>query len=713
MLLVMKSAPLANTEYLLSVPPTLDVTRAGDHQVVHLGATPIASFPVSDVSTRRHVMVQLAEAGAVKTVNIAAAFKVTPIYVSLLRGRYRKQGSAGLQAGRRGPHGPMKLTPRMERRVLELDQQGLSHRAIAQRLTDSGKKISYQTVRRILLRRLPQQEVLSVIQGPEPETPLSVLAPAVGEGREEVPQGPTRYAGAMLLHVALGQLGLWSVFESLGARLDRSRMAAAQLIGIIALGFALRFKSIERFKTAVRRDFGMLLGLQGIPSVQTLRTQVGDLVDSVDPDAVRRKLLAAFVELEPVWEGAYYIDGHFCPYSGMHPLPKGWNARRRLAEPGQTDTYVHDATGRALFFVNRPLNDHLSRVLPTILQEIRGVAKDQQILLIFDRGGYSGPLFQKLTDEGVHFITYLKGRKARRRFPSDRFERRWWEAPDPAGIKKTKRYVYDIYEKGTRVRGAGILRTLVLQDEEGQIPVLTNCPEMASAKVVHMLKMRWRQENSFKYLSENYSVEQLVQYGADYHPDERMVDNPKRAVLRRKFEQVQMDIVFKESELGQALEYNDEKVHRTARGLKHAPSTLRREIDQLYERVNRLENRLVQTPAKVALKEIKDKPLQAFQRTDRRNMVNAIKLATYNAERLLARKFFRHYQDPRDWLTIFRSFFHLSGTISYAGDQLMVELRAPDRPHIRRALEATIEELNTIDSKLFGVGPKLIFMVKS
>ena len=74
-------------------------------------------------------------------------------------------------------------------------------------------------------------------------------------------------------------------------------------------------------------------------------------------------------------------------------------------------------------------------------------------------------------------------------------------------------------------------------------------------------------------------------------------------------------------------------------------------------------------PAKVPLKEIKDKPLQAIQRTDRRNMVNAIKLATYNAERLLARKFFRHYRDPRDWLTIFRSFFHLSGSITYKEDR--------------------------------------------
>jgi hypothetical protein len=243
--------------------------------------------------------------------------------------------------------------------------------------------------------------------------------------------------------------------------------------------------------------------------------------------------------------------------------------------------------------------------------------------------------------------------------------------------------------------------------------VLTNCAEMPSAKVVHLLKMRWRQENSFKYLSENYGVEQLNQYGADYHEDERLVDNPRRAILKRKIAQVQDDIVFKEAELGQALEFNDEKVRRTARGLKLAHSRLRREIDNLYERLSRLENRLAQTPAKVPLKEIKEKPLQAIQRTDRRNMVNAIKLATYNAERLLARKFFRHYRDLRDWLTIFRSLFHLSGSITFKEDRVLVELEAPDRPHIRRALEATIQELNPMESRLFGTGPRLVFALKS
>jgi len=704
---------LASVDASFHVPPGLDVTSAGDHQVVHLGATPIASYPVSDVSTRRHVIVQLAEAGGLKAIEIAAAFDVTPIYVSQLRGRYRQHGAAGLQAGRRGPHGPMKVTPVMETRVRRLRDKGFTYKAIAQRISSPGTEISYETVRRIITTPRSTQDSLPGIEErpPEESVPPSI---AVDEDRtEDLPHGDTRYAGAMLLHVALGQLGLWSVFDTLGARLDRSRLAVAQLVGLIALGFALRLRSIEGFKTALRRDFGMLLGLPTIPSVQTVRTQLARVTESVEPDVVMKTLLAGFVELEPVWEGAYYVDGHFCTYSGKHPLGKSWNARRRLVEPGQTDVYVHDATGRALFFINRPLNDHLSKVLPKIVEEIRSVATGRKILLIFDRGGYSGPLFRQLSQDNIGFITYLKGRKAKRRFPSGRFGRRWWAEVDPAGMKKTKRYVYNIYEKGTRVPGAGTLRTVVLKDDEGQIPVLTNCKEMAAAKVVHLLKMRWRQENSVKYLSEHYGVEQLIQYGADYYEDERWVDNPKRLQLRRQVDQLQMEIVFLEAELGQALDSTNAKEHKTARGFTQAHSGVRRAIDALYTRLSRLENRLAHTPTTVPLSQLKVRPLRAIQKTDRRNLVNAIKIATYNAERLLARRFFRHYQDPRDWLTIFRSFLQLPGCITYQDGHVAVELRAPDRPHIRQALEAMLEEVNQMNGRMFGTGPKLSFSLKS
>lgn len=708
----MDSALLADHEPTFHLPPPLEVTRAGAVEVVHIGATPIAQYDVSDVTARRHVMVQLAEAGRVPGQEVARQFGVTPVYVSQLRSRYRGAGSAALLATRRGPKGPSKVTARLATKVRALRAQGLSYDAIAQQAGPT--EISSQTVRRILLRGqttqldLPAADQLATTSATDDERAGAALPPGVSW-----PEGETRYAGAMLLHVALSHLGLWAVFQTIGAAVGRTSLSVAQVVGIVAMGFALRLRSIEGFKIALRRDFGQVLGLPVVPTVQTLRTRLRALAASVDPAMVMRKLVEAWVHLEPVWEGAYYLDGHFCPYSGTRPLPKAWNAKRRLVEPGQIDHYVHDATSRALFFINRPFNQQLVTAVPQILAEIRAVApRDASILLIFDRGGYSGPLFKDLTDQGIGFITYLKGRPARRRFPAEAFVRRWWAVTDPAGIRRPQRMVYRLLEKGTRIRGAGLVRTLVVADEDAQVPILTNRADLPAAKVVHLLRMRWRQENSFKYLSAHYGVEQLIQHDATTHPDERQLANPRRAQLRAQITTVQGDVVRTEAALARAL--TAATPADSAPGLTPTARTLQREIGTLQARLTRLERRWKQTPATVPAPTLTGSRARATINSERRNLVNAIKIATYNAERWLGRRFFRHYQDPRDWLTIFRSVLQLPGHVTMEGpDRLRVVLRPPDQPRVRRALATMLEEINCMDGRLFGQGPKLTFALRA
>ena len=681
---------LASPASLFQLPPPLDVSRIGEYEVVHIGATPIAQYRRSDVTARRHVMVQLAEAGRVAGQEIAQRFGVTPVYVSQLRGRYRAGGSAMLTARRRGPKGPSKVTPQLAARVRTLRATGLSYHAIAEALA-ATTAVSFQTVRRILLRPPAAQLPL----------PASARDPAAAAVRPtEVADGETRYAGAMLLHVALTQMGLWSVFQTLGASVGRTALSVAQVVGLIALGFALRLRSIEGFKTAMRRDFGRLLGVHAAPAVQTLRTRVHALAESVDPAELMRTLVAGWVALEPVWEGAYDLDGHFCPYSGGRPVPKAWHAKRRLVEPGQSDLYVHDASGRVLFFMNRPFNDQLVKGVPQLLTEIHAIApRDQPIVLVFDRGGYSGPLFRALTREGIGFITYLKGRAARRRFPAHRFRRRWWHVEDPATIQRPRRVVYRIYEKRTRIRGAGLVRTLVVADQDAQVPVLTNCAAMGAAKVVHLLKMRWRQENSFKYLSAHYGVEQLIQHDATWHRDDRLLANPRRAQVRQQITALQTDIVLTEADLGRADGPQGPGDRRR----------LTRELATLEDRLARLQQRLARTPATVPAATLTASATRATLNTDRRNVVTAIKIATYNAERLLARHFFRHYKDPRDWLTVFRAVLHLPGAVRRDGDHVRVTLRPPDSPRVRRALAAMLDDINRTEARLFGTGPRLRF----
>lgn len=104
---------------------------------------------------------------------------------------------------------------------------------------------------------------------------------------------------------------------------------------------------------------------------------------------------------------------------------------------------------------------------------------------------------------------------------------------------------------------------------------------------------------------------------------------------------------------------------------------------------------------------------RATLKSDRHDLVTGIKLATYNAERLLARRFFQHYQDPRDWLTIFRSLLQLPGVLRQEPEgTIAVQLRAPDQPHIHRALVAFLADINDRHPRMFGTGPALRFEVQ-
>ena len=167
-----------------------------------------------------------------------------------------------------------------------------------------------------------------------------------------------------------GTLDLWGVFRSLGPLRPARWCGWAQTVAAIVFCFALRFRSIEDWKNGLRRDLGVLLGVEHGPSVLTLRSKVKALAESVDPVSVSRQLLQRYLRLEPVWEGLYYIDGYF-PVLWATPTPQGWDAKRRLAVKGHTDVYLHDARGRVLFFFSQPLNDSLARALPGMVEEIR------------------------------------------------------------------------------------------------------------------------------------------------------------------------------------------------------------------------------------------------------------------------------------------------------------------------------------------------------
>ncbi|MGH8533773.1 MAG: putative transposase [Gammaproteobacteria bacterium] len=714
---------------LVPLIPRLDVLTVGDHRTVFLNGHLIARFPCGDRGTERVVVTQLAEVLPLADRAIATAFDLHPVTLSRFRGQLHHGGAAALMPRRTGPKGPSKMTARLAARCRQLRLEGRSVRDIAARVSRPGRTISHVTVAALVKTGLPAAEptpqplalepgsfdtptvtASARVTATEPASPL--LAPE-STPTGEAPAAPppvaiteprtSRYAGALLLCAALARLDLWGVFRRLAATVGPARQYGwAETVAAIVWGFALRFRSIEDLKNALRADLGVLLGTAQAPTVLALRQKIQALVESVDPAAVSRALFQRYVALEPVWEGFYYVDGHFCPYYGQHPTPKGWNPKRRLAIPGHTDVYIHDARGRALFFFSQPLNDSLGRALPTAVAEIRQAHGAGPFTLVFDRGGFSADAFRFLNAEGIGFITYLKGRKARRRFPTARFQPGWFAF-------ERQRHVYRLFEKQTRVGRAGTMRTILfLGDEDQQIPVITNLAGAKPAKVIHCLRLRWRQENSFKFLTEHYAIDQIIQYGADPETQDRRVVNPKRKALKEELRRVTQDIQTLEAQLGRALEANEERRRPTARGVKIAHGRLRRTIAQRQQVLARLENRLRHTPGQIDAAAVGK--TRSLLREDRRLVVNALKLAAYNAERLSALRFNQYYRSSKDVFSVFRALLHLPGEVRRTdGDRLEVCLQPPDSPKIAHALEALIGDLNQDQPRLFGDGPILHF----
>lgn len=729
----------ANLELNLPQTARLEVVEAGEQRRVFVNGYLVAGYPCQDKATERILVTQFAEVLPLRDQEIAAVFGLHAVSLSRFRSQLRTGGVRALLPRRSGPQQPSKMRPRLAARCRQLRAEGLSTREIARRVSRPGRGISHVTVAALfkgepappepsalLLPELAEAEAHPAVEVPTPvaaelaaqeaaEAPALehqlVAAPGVvAEADAEAATFPneaarkSRYAGALLLYAALGRLDLWGVFRQLGAATGPARWYGwAQAVAIIIVGFALRFRSIEDIKNALREDLGLVIGAAQSPSVLALRGKIQALVDSVDPVAVARELFRRYLALEPVWGALYYVDGHFCPYYGKQPTPKGWDAKRRLALKGHTDVYLHDCKGRALFFLSQPLNDSLGRAIPAMVQEIRRVHGPEPFTLVFDRGGYNGDAFRYLQEHGMGFITYLRGRKARRRYPEGRFQRAWFAF-------EGQRHVYRLMEKKTRVSKVGKLRTILfLGDERRQVPVLTNLHgSVSAARVVHCLQLRWRQENSFKYLTEHYAIDQIIQYGGEPEQQTRLVPNPRRKALKERLRLVNQQIQNLEAQLGRAVDQNDEGQRRTARGLKIAHARLRRDLAERRQVLSRLENRLRHTPGQIAATAVAQS--RSLLREDRRLLVNSLKLVAYNAEKLLADRFNQHYQQPKDARSIFRALLQLPGEVhAVAPNRLEVRLARPNSEKVARALQAFLREVNQEQPRLLGNGPVLSF----
>jgi Transposase protein len=355
--------------------------------------------------------------------------------------------------------------------------------------------------------------------------------------------------------------------------------------------------------------------------------------------------------------------------------------------------------------VTAQANAGLVRMLPGIFDQVRGLVGKRRVTVVFDRGGFSPKLFQQIIAAGFDLLTYRKGRFPR--IPRSRF------GPHTARCNGRK-ISYVLADQEVRLlKGKLRLRQVTRQMDNGhQTPILTSRRDLGAAHVAHRMFDRWRQENFFKYLREEYALDALAEYAAVPDDPNREVPNPTWIALDAQRRQAWARMERLQSEYGLEALNNLEQKHRTMRGFKIAYGKLGEKIWAAWQRLLQLEKRRAAVPRRVPVREAIDKPIVKLA-PERKHLTNLIKMVAYQAESDLLRLVAPHYRRADDeGRTLIQAALASAADLNVTKLELGVTLTPQSSPHRTRAIAALCEELNRRKAVFPGSSLRLSFSIQ-
>jgi hypothetical protein len=466
-----------------------------------------------------------------------------------------------------------------------------------------------------------------------------------------------------------------------------------------------RIKRPEGLKEYSPQDLGRVLGLDRAPEVKTLRRKLARLAAAGRAAEFGQALAQQRVALRGQVLGFLYTDGHVRVYHGQHTLPKAHVARMRISLPATSDYWVNDSAGDPLLVVTAEANAGLVKTLPGILAQVRALVGKRRLTVVFDRGGYSPKLFQQIIAANFDLLTYRKGRYlhiARKRF-------------QPCRTRQGGRIItYVLADQEVRLlKGRLRLRQVTrLMDNGHQTPILTSRRDLPAAQVAYRMFDRWRQENFFKYLREEYALDALAEYATVPDDPTREVPNPAWAALEARLRQAYAQLDRLQAEYGLEALTNSEEQRRTMRGFKTTHGKLGQKIWTVWQRTEQMQRRRAAIPRRVPVQTVVDEPVVKLA-PERKHLTNLIKMLAYQAESDLLRLVAPHYRRAgQEGRTLLQSALASAADLQVTDTQLRVTLAAQSSPHRTRAIAALCDQLNQTKTLFPGSRLRLRYAIR-
>jgi len=732
-----------------------------DQRVVVVGGLPVYHYGAADAVATAYAMVMLVDSGFAQQTEVARAFGRSERTVRRYQERYAEGGMVGLGRVQGWRQGRRRISGRRLRLIEKLKGQGLSNVAIAHRLGVTEKAIRKLTgpsrgegleqlplvmmaspaVSQLPSLSVPSATAVKDAAEPEPIRPAQDSLPdsAGTEVRDEdlepvamsvdgdasdrsgdrqmaylgllddaapIFRDGERVAGAgVLLAVPfLVESGLLRIARRLYGGIGPAFYGLRTTLLMLFLMALLRIRRPEQLKERDPAALGRLLGLDRAAEVKTLRRALSRLAAHHCAPQLGAELARVRVAQRGRLMGFLYIDGHVRAYHGQHTISKTYVARRHLAMPATTDYWINDQAGDPLLLITAELSASLTKAFPELLRQVRATVGERPVTIVFDRGGWSPRLFRSMLQQGFDILTYRKGKS--QPVAENRFVHR------QARIEGCS-ITYDLHDQPVRLlNGTLRLRQITRRCEDGhQTQILTSRWDLRDIEVAYRMFERWRQENYFKYMREEFLLDALVDYRIEPEDPTRTVPNPERRALDKQIRAARTELAQLERQYGKAAADNPEHHRPTMRGFKIAHGKLGQQLRAARDRLRNLLAQRHSLPARVLIRDLGEPSLVRLA-TERKHLTDLVKMLAYQAESDLRNLLEPHYpRAEQEGRTLLHELLAVSGDIHVTDQELQITLAPLSSPHRTRVAQVLCTLLDQTATVFPGTRLRLRFAV--
>lgn len=498
-----------------------------------------------------------------------------------------------------------------------------------------------------------------------------------------------RYAGSMILMGMLEHLYDFhqTAAESYGEELT--------FLYLFIQMHTLQIESIEQLKVLQKHEFGRVIGMEKLPSIPNVWKAVHAGVAQKKVEIFKAKVFDYQILNGLVGLDGLAFDGHFIPYYGKEKIHKGFYTQRGAMFKGQTQMFLHDASGRVIYFDTQEGKGDIVKSLKTASTYVSGLNAGQKPLIAIDREVWGVENFKYLSEERI--VTWEKHVKSA---DLAKIDIALFEQDTSGQLPNWKLYEQTKLYKDAQANEV-TLRRVILHNNltQKRLSMVSTDQEADKLHIATVMLNRWASnENSFKYMGTRTQMHYNPAIEIVQQSEQQEIQNPVYKDKHKELAKEKKELAKTQRTIGKIpITINKDG---GIRNNKHR-TDLNKKVLDLKQNIQLLNEQLEDIPQRIDINEIGGTSFKVIDK-EGINIWGICETVFWNTRKELIQRFSQYLPNHRDTIPVLETLIKAPGKISSSSTLILVKMETLKVPRYRSAQIQLLRFMNHLNVRING-----------